>query len=135
MPTITVKVDLKICALVLLVLVCLERVISEKNRKLENDIYTIKQTLGEISDVLETDILELKQGLSHVNEELKDLKADVKIIMEETMGTSDEVEEIHTSGLFSTVKNALCSISAHLVYLFPKLHVLDSVCRISKYFL
>ena len=122
MSTITVKVDLKICALVTLVLVCwlyneiekrhsLERVISEKNRKLENDIYIIKQTLGKISDVLETDVLELKQGLSHINEELQDLKADVKIIMEETMGTSDKVEKIHpsvtNSGVFSNVKNAV----------------------------
>ena len=151
MSTITINVDLKICVLVTLVLVgwlyneiekrhSLERVISEKNRKLENDIYIIKLTLGKISDVLETDVLELKQGLSHVNEELKHLKADVKLIMEETMGISDKVEEIHSSvtnsGLFSIAKKAvqiLCSISAALGYFFPKLHVLDSVCSISYY--
>ena len=118
----------------------LERVISEKNRKLENDIYIIKLTLGKISDVLETDVSELKEGLSHVNEELQDLKADVKIIMEETMGTSDKVEKIHSSitnsGLFSIVKRTvqiLCSMAAALGYFFPKLHVLDSVCSISYY--
>ena len=151
MSTITVKVDLKICALVTLVLVCwlyneiekrhsLERVISEKNRKLENDIYIIKLTLGKISYVLETDVSELKEGLSQVNEELQDLKADVKIIMEETMGTSDKVEKIHSSltnsGLFSIVKRTvqiLCSMAAALGYFFPKLHVLDSVCSISYY--
>ena len=118
----------------------LERVISAKNRKLENDIYIIKITLGKISDVLETDVSELKEGLSQVNEELQDLKADVKIIMEETMGTSDKVEKIHSSltnsGLFSIVKRTvqiLCSMAAALGYFFPKLHVLDSVCSISYY--
>ena len=89
--------------------------------------------------MLETDVSELKEGLSHVNEELKDLKADVKIIMEEIMGNiSDKLEKIHSSltnsGLFSTVKKILCSMAAALAYIFSQLHVLDPVCSISYYF-
>ena len=152
MSTITIQVDLKICALVTLVLVCwvcneiekrhsLERIISEKNQMLENDIRIIKVTLSKISNVLERDVLELKEGLSHVDEELKDLKADFKEFVKGTMGNiSNKVDEMHISitgsGWYSTIKSVagtLCSIASGLSYFFPKLHALGSLCSVNYY--
>ena len=136
-----IQVDLKICALVTLPLVCWVCNEIEKRHSLENDIRIIKLTLGEISNVLERDVLELKEGLSHVDEELKDLKADFKEFMKGTMGNiSNKVDEVHISitgrGWYRTIKivaDTLCSIASGLSYFFPKLHALGPLCSVNNY--
>ena len=136
-----IQVDLKICTLVTLALVCWVCNEIEKRHSLENDIRIIKVRLGKISNVLERDVLEHKEGLSHVDEELKDLKADFKEFVKGTMGNiSNKVDEVHISitgrGWYSTIKSVvdiLCSIASGLSYLFPNLRALGPLCSVNYY--
>ena len=118
MPTVTLKVNLKVFVLVILALVCwiyietekrkiLEKVISDKNCMLKNDFSKMKQTLAEISDQVAS---QLKASqVMEASEKCQKLENDVSKI-KLTLAELSEVLERDVSEL----KEAISSVSEEL---------------------